>query len=151
MESVIDTNVFVGALQRGDGVNRKILELCFLDELEPLMTDTLYYEYESLMGRSHLFEHSMFSQNERESFFDDFCSICRWVDIHYRWRPNLKDEGDNHVIELAIAGGADCVLTWNKKDFRHADLILPDIKVVTPVEFLQGQGQEKKETGSWQH
>ena len=60
MESVIDTNVFVGALQRGDGVNRKILELCFLDELEPLMTDTLYFEYESLMGRAHLFENSMF-------------------------------------------------------------------------------------------
>ena len=45
MESVIDTNVFVGALQRGGGVNRKILELCFLDELEPLMGDALYFEY----------------------------------------------------------------------------------------------------------
>ena len=101
------------------------------------------------MGRTELFENSSFSQKEREDFFNDFCSICRWVDIHYRWRPNLKDEGDNHVLELAIAGGARTVLTWNKKDFRRADLVLPDIKIQTPPEFLQGQQQ--KETGSWQH
>jgi len=53
-----------------------------------------------------------------------------------RWRPNLRDEGDNHIIELAIAGGAETIITWNKKDFRNSDLVLPDIRIVTPPEYL---------------
>lgn len=151
MDVVIDTNIFVSAVQRRDGVNRKILELCFLDELRPIMGDALYFEYESLMGREHLYENSAFRQHEREAFFDDFCSICRWVDIYYRWRPNLKDEGDNHVLELAIAGEAGTVLTWNKKDFRRSDLVLPQIEILTPIEFLERERTQVKETGSWQH
>ncbi|MEZ5813551.1 MAG: putative toxin-antitoxin system toxin component, PIN family [Alphaproteobacteria bacterium] len=139
---VLDTNIFVGALQKHDGVNRKILEMCFLDEIRPLMGDALYAEYQSLLARDHVFEKSMFSALERDAFFDDFCSICRWVDVYYRWRPNLRDEADNHVIELAIAAGADTLLTWNKKDFRNSDLVLPEIAILTPPEFLQIQCEQ---------
>jgi len=136
LKAVIDTNIFVGALQRHDGVNRQILKLAFLEELAPLMGDTLYFEYQALMGRHHLFEKSSFLPHEREDFFDDFCSICEWVKISYRWRPNLRDEGDNHLIELAMAGGADMIITWNKKDFRQSDLVLPEIAILTPPEWL---------------
>lgn len=135
-KAVLDTNIFVGALQRRDGVNRKILELCFLDELQPLMGEALYLEYQDLLGRDRVFENSSFTSLERDSLFDDLCSICDWIHIHYRWRPNLKDEADNHIIELAIAGGAEFIITWNKKDFRNSDLVLPDIPIVTPVECL---------------
>lgn len=137
MDATIDTNIFVSALQKNDGPNRKILELCFLDEIGPLMGDSLYAEYQSLLGRDDLFENSMFDPEERQNFFDDFCSICRWVDVYYRWRPNLKGEGDNHIIELAMAGNAETIITWNKKDFRNSDLVLPDIRIVTPPEYLQ--------------
>lgn len=133
---VVDTNVFVGALGRHDGANRKILELCFLEEMTPLMGDALYFEYESLLGRDAVFENSAFTPQERSNFFDDFCSICQWVSIHYRWRPNLRDEGDNHLIELAIAGGAEVIITWNKKDYRNSDLVLPQMNILTPIEFL---------------
>ncbi|WP_368500055.1 PIN domain-containing protein, partial [Moraxella sp.] len=37
-------------------------------------------------------------------------SICEWVRIFYLWRPNLKDEGDNHLIELAVAGNANIIV-----------------------------------------
>lgn len=134
---VIDTNVFVGALQRGDGAGRKIMEIAFLDEIRPVMGDALYHEYESLMGRDDLYVNSSFSERERFDFFDDFCSICKWVEVHYRWRPNLRDEGDNHVLELALAAGAETVLTWNIKDFRNGDLAFPGLSILTPVEFLK--------------
>lgn len=142
-KAVLDTNVFVGALQRHDGVNRKILELCFLGEIDPLMGDALYFEYQSLLGRHHLFEDSSFNPQERENLFDDFCSVCRWVDVYYRWRPNLKDEADNHVVELAISGGAPMVITWNKKDYRNSDLILPDLEILTPAELMAKRRGEK--------
>lgn len=138
MNVVIDTNVFVGALGRGDGVNRKILKMCFLDQLSPVMGDALYFEYESLVGREQIYINSSLSASERSAFLDDFCSICRWVEVHYRWRPNLKDEGDNHIVELAIAAGAGAIITWNKKDYRNSDLILPDLSILTPPEYLKG-------------
>ncbi len=134
---LLDTNIFVGALQRNDGVNRRILELCFLDAYQPVMGEALYFEYQDLIARDSVFDDSSFSRVERENFIDDYCSICRWVDIHYRWRPNLKDEADNHIIELAMASGVKEIISWNKKDFRNSDLLMPDLKILTPVELIR--------------
>jgi putative PIN family toxin of toxin-antitoxin system len=147
---VIDTNVFVGAIIRGGGINRRVLEMAFMNEFQPLMTDSLFYEYEDLMGRDDLFEKSSFDTIERMNFFDDFCSICRWVEIHYRWRPNLRDEGDNHVVELAIAGGAGTIVTWNKRDYVRGDMELPDVAIMAPPEFLI-ERNTGKEGVKWQH
>ncbi len=134
---VLDTNILVGALQKGDGVNRRIMELCFLDEYHPVMGEALYLEYQDLIARDDLFENSMLARQEREDFLDDYCSICRWVDIHYRWRPNLKDEADNHIIELAMAAGVKKVISWNKKDFKNSDLLTPHLEILTPVELIR--------------
>ena len=56
------------------------------------------------------------------------------------WRPNLRDESDNHLVELAVAGGAEAIVTRNVRDFRvGADLRFPQIRIVTPVQFLRGE------------
>jgi uncharacterized protein len=51
-------------------------------------------------------------------------------------RSNLRDEADNHVLELAIAGNAECIITSNKRDFMESDLKFPALDVLNPVEFL---------------
>ncbi len=143
---VIDTNIFVGAMNRGlNGLNRHITELCFLDKLQPLMSDELYFEYEDLLSRDYLYQNSTLTKDERNRFFDAFCSICQVVDIHYRWRPNLKDESDNHIIEMAISGGASHVLTWNAHDFKQADLVIPDITIIRPDEFINAYKNKQGE------
>jgi len=43
---------------------------------------------------------------------------------------------DNHLIELAVAGGAEAIITNNIKDFQHGDLRFPQIKFLTPTEYL---------------
>ena len=133
---VIDTNIFVGAVARKGGINRRVLELCFKGDFDPLMSNALYLQYEDVLARDHIFEKSAFTAGERQDFFDDFCSISEWVHISYRWRPNLRDEGDNHVIELAIAGGAQHIVTNNTKDFKKSDLILPDFKILNAQDFM---------------
>ena len=62
-------------------------------------------EFEDVLSRDLLFEHWVLTRSERERLFDAFLAVCRWVRVYYGWRPNLADEADNHLVELAVAGG----------------------------------------------
>jgi predicted nucleic acid-binding protein len=53
------------------------------------------------------------------------------------WRPNLKDESDNHLIELAVAGDADVVVTRNLRDLRGAELRFEPLRILSPEDFLK--------------
>lgn len=86
------------------------------------------------MERPELFSDCPINKAEREELFNGFLSVCTWIEVFYLWRPNLPDEGDNHVLELGVAGGAAAVVTFNVGDFR-GELRFPKIRVVTPVNF----------------
>jgi predicted nucleic acid-binding protein len=73
----------------------------------------------------------------RKALLDIFLAACRWTRIYYAWRPNLRDEGDNHLIELAVAGAADCIVTRNLRDLTSMELRFPQIRILTPEEFLK--------------
>jgi predicted nucleic acid-binding protein len=100
------------------------------------MGAALFTEFAAVMSRDELFEDCPASPEERQDLFQAFLSVCRWVNIFFLWRPNLPDEGDNHVLELAVAAGAKTIVTNNTRDFLRAELQFPDIEVLTPDEFL---------------
>jgi predicted nucleic acid-binding protein len=75
--------------------------------------------------------------SEREELLEIFLATCRWTRIYFGWRPNLKDEADNHLIELAIAGGASKVITANVRDFVRAELLFPTLQVLTAAQLLR--------------
>ncbi|EDM69609.1 hypothetical protein RAZWK3B_11952 [Roseobacter sp. AzwK-3b] len=137
MRIVIDTNVIVGAMLREGGASREILRRCFNAELQPLIGLTLFLELEDVLKRQSLFETSRLTEEERTELFHAFLSVTIWVPIFYRWRPNLRDEADNHVLELAVAGNAECIITKNRRDFSDMDLQFNDIKIMTPADFLE--------------
>ena len=134
---VLDTNVFAGALLREEGYNREVLRACLDDRWRPIMGQALFLEYEDVLGREPIFRNSPLSRAERSELFEAFLSVCDWVHVYYLWRPNLRDEGDNHVFELAIAGGAQGIVTNNVADFRSADLRFPDVQVLSPRDALR--------------
>lgn len=134
---VLDTNILVSALLGSGGASREILRGCLRNEYQPLMGNALFLEHESLLSRDDLFVGCLLSLAEREALFDAFLNVCLWVDIYYAWRPNLRDEADNHLIELAVAGGATRLVTKNLRDFRNAELIFPGVIVISPEEFIQ--------------
>jgi uncharacterized protein len=132
---VVDTNVFVGALLSATGANREILRRCLMGMYQPLMGAGLLAEMEDTLQRE-LMKKSPVSATEREALFAAFLSVCRWTNIYYLWRPNLRDEGDNHVLELAIAGGAAAIITNNVRDFAGGELKFPSVEIATPLQFL---------------
>ena len=132
---VIDTNVFVGACL-GTGAANRVVEACVRQRFQPLMGAALLAEYEDVLARAPLFVKSRLSTKERSELLDIFLATCRWTRIYYGWRPNLRDEGDNHLVELAVAGGATHIVTRNLRDLRGMELSFPGLAVVTPVQLL---------------
>jgi putative PIN family toxin of toxin-antitoxin system len=134
---VVDTNVFVSALRSAEGSSREILRACLQGRLQPLMGTALFTEYEDLLARETLFEGCPLDSDEREALLDAFLSVCQWTTVYYLWRPNLRDEADNHLLELAVAGNAEYLVTHNVRDFANAELYFPGVLVVTPQQLLE--------------
>jgi len=131
---VIDTNVLVGAALSAAGDNREVLRRCFQHEAQPLIGAALFHEYEDHFNRPEPLSASPLPFDERQQLLAAFLSVCEWTRVYFLWRPNLPDEADNHLIELAVAGGADAIII---RDFRRGDLQFPHLQIFTPSEFLQ--------------
>lgn len=134
---VMDTNVFIAAMLSPTGKNRDTLRACLSGQAHPLMGAALFHEYEDVMGRSDLMRKSPLAAADRQTLFEAFLSVCEWVKVYFLWRPNLPDVGDNHLVELAIAGGADAIVTNNVRDVRGGELSFPGLQILTPTEFLK--------------
>lgn len=129
---VVDTSVLVAAVCSSTGASREVIRRCLVGQCEPLIGQALFTEYEAVLSRSDIFARSPISSEERYVLWAAFASRCRWVRIRYLWRPNLPDEADNHVVELAVAGGAEAIVTFNRRDFDRAELHFPGLQIVTP-------------------
>ena len=135
---VIDTNVFISALLGKEGsYSRWIIGAVFDRKFLPLMGDALFNEYWDILTKDALFERCPFDREERMEFFASFLNCCQWTKIYFKWRPNLKDEGDNHIIELALAGGAQIIITKNIKDLVSGELKFSGLEVVPPEIFVK--------------
>lgn len=117
---VIDTNVFVAALRSGGGASRQVLRHALGGLYRPLFSNALWLEYEDLLARPVWTAET--APQEREQVLAALAAAGVWVNIYYNWRPNLSDEGDNHLVELAVAGNAQAIVTHNVKDLHGGEL-----------------------------
>lgn len=106
---VIDTNVFVAGLRSAGGASRKLLRSALSGRFQPLFGNALWQEYEDLLGRPVWGDAT--TPAERLQVLAALARRGQWVTVYYGWRPNLPDEADNHLIELALAGRAVAVVT----------------------------------------
>ena len=136
MRVVIDTNIFVSACM-GTGSAAGVIAACLQSRCTTLMSAALFAEYEDVLGRDKIFAGCRLSAIERDELLDIFLSCCEWTRVYYLWRPNLPDEGDNHLVELAVAGGADVIVTRNLRDLRRMELKFPLLRIVSPVAFCK--------------
>jgi len=116
MEIVQDTNVFVAALRSQEGASAEVLDRCLAHDDQAIMPVTAA---------------------ERGALLDDFCAAAVWQPVYFRWRPNLPDANDDHVLELAIAGGVEHLVTHNARDFGRGELKFALPCVMTPAQHLK--------------
>ena len=132
---VIDTNVFVAGLRSGGGASRQVLRRAVEGTYLPLFSNALWLEYEDVLGRPVWTTET--SPEERLQVLAALAAAGRWVKIYYGWRPNLRDAGDDYLIELAVAGGARAIITHNVRDLRQSELRWLSIEILTPSECLE--------------
>jgi putative PIN family toxin of toxin-antitoxin system len=135
---VVDTSVLISALIGQQGPSREILRQCLQGKYTPLINNSLFFEYEDVISRHHILERCPLEKSEIRELLNAFYLSCTWISIYFLWRPNIQDEGDNFLIELAVAGNASFVVTNNLKDFGSAELVFPNLRVVTPEQMLKG-------------
>lgn len=136
MRIVVDTNIFIGTCL-GGGASNAVVAHCLKGHAVPLMGNALFSEYEDVLARTELFAKSRLNAAERVELFDIFAATCEWIRVYYQWRPNLRDESDNHLVELAVAGNAEFVVTRNIRDLATGQLAFPHLKIVTPERYLK--------------
>ena len=132
---VIDTNVLVAGLRPAAGASRLLLRRVFTGDFQPLFGNALWLEYQDLLGRPVWGE--LTTPSERVQVLAALARQGRWVTVYYGWRPNLPDEADNHLIELALAGGAAAIVTHNLRDVRGGELKLGNLRVLTPAQCMK--------------
>lgn len=133
----MDTNVIVSAMRSPSGRNRQVLRACLEGRLQPILGQALFSEYEDVLGRDALFAGTPLSLVERQDLLDAFFHVTEWVRVYYLWRPNLRDEGDNHVLELAVAGSASVIITNNVSDFQRTELRFSEVRILRPDEIMK--------------
>lgn len=101
------------------------------------MGAALFAEYEDVLGRADLFESCRLNLAGRDELLDIFLAACTWTRIYFAWRPNLPDEADSHLVELAVAGSARFVVTRNLRDVARMELRFSGLRVMSPEDFLK--------------
>lgn len=133
MRVVFDTNVLVAAIRSNSGASFKLVSMLPDIRFTPAVSLTLYLEYLDILLRPENILAGKTSDNAR-SFIRRFLYFSHRQDIHFLWRPSLKDPNDDFVLELAIASQSEYILTFNRSDFANIELF--GIEAITPGEFL---------------
>lgn len=129
---VVDTNVVVAGLRNRGGASHWILRAVHDGLLIPLLSVPLLLEYEEVLKRSALLPH--LAPSDVDAFLDFWCARGVEQRIFFDWRPLLQDPDDDMLVELAVAGRADFLITSNLRDLRPATRF--GVRVVTPAEFV---------------
>ena len=134
IQVVIDTNVIVSAFRSKTGASHKLLRMFGDQRFEVNVSTTLLYEYEEQIKRL-IISGGAVTFEAAERFLGYIVSVANQRNIIISFRPHLRDPDDDFLVDLAVASGAEFIITFNLKDFEG--LSKYGIYAVKPGAFLR--------------
>jgi putative PIN family toxin of toxin-antitoxin system len=136
MELVLDTSILVAALRSPTGASAELLRMARRNKFGVLISVGMILEYEAVLKRAEHLAVAELTIGDVDDMLDAFCIFARPVINHFRWRPVLSDPDDDLVLETAVNGMADAIVTFNVFDFQRAKTVF-GIEVERPGETLR--------------
>jgi putative PIN family toxin of toxin-antitoxin system len=130
---VLDSNVLIAGLRSRAGASFRLLESLRSGTYEIAISVPLILEYEAVLVRQA--RPLGLSSAEVRIILDFICSVAVAQNIHYLWRPQLRDPKDEFILELAVAAGCSAIVTHNRRDFVGAERL--GVEVLSPGQFLR--------------
>ena len=127
---VIDTNVLVAALRSRRGASFALLSLVGNKRFEICVSVPLVFEYEDVLSREEL----GIDADDASEVLNYLCAVAHRQQVHFLWRPWLRDAKDDMVLEAAVAGQCSHIVTFNSRDFVGTEKF--GVQVLWPAEFL---------------
>lgn len=134
MRIVLDTSVLVAAARSRNGASYQLVSMLPTPRFQIALTIALYTEWQAVLTRSEHMPPGV-SVDATLGYLRYMASLAHLQDVHFLWRPFLRDPDDDMVLECALASGSRYIVTHNVKDFRRA----PELKVqaIKPADFLK--------------
>ncbi len=132
-EIIMDTNVLFAGLYSASGASFKLLELLVSGHLQLVMSTPLLFEYEDVLKRNR--NMLQLTEPEIDIVLDNLCIFSRHQRVYFLWRPYLPTPKDDLVLELAIAGRVNTIVTHNLKDFVRIEKF--GVEAITPKTLLE--------------
>ena len=131
---VLDISVLVAAMRSKKGASHELLRRLPSPHFTPALSVALYMEWRAVLIRP---EHRPKGIGEEQmlAFLRYLASVSHLQDVHYLWRPFLRDPNDDMVLECAVASGSRFIVTHNVNDFRRSMEL--GVQALTPGRFLQ--------------
>ncbi|MEZ4860778.1 MAG: putative toxin-antitoxin system toxin component, PIN family [Caldilineaceae bacterium] len=117
---VLDTDVIIAGMRSPKGASAAILDAAYSGRVLLLVSVALALEYEAKCTLSEHYRAAGITRQDALNFVDAIVALAEPVKQYYFWRPQLRDPGDEMVLETAINGGADMVVTFNLRDYGKA-------------------------------
>ena len=137
MRIVLDTSVLVAATRSRRGASFALLSRIPNQQFQIALTVALYLEWQSVLTREEHLPQGATVEDAFE-FLRYLASMAHLQDVHFLWRPYLRDPDDDMVLECAVAAGCGYIVTHNVKDFDRAKDL--NVQAITPGDFLQIMG-----------
>lgn len=135
MRVLLDTNVLVAGLVSTQGASHALLTAVSSSRLRIVASPAVWLEYESVLKRESVRALHQFTTAQIDDFL---AALAYWVEpvaLHYLWRPQLRDPGDEMVLEAAVNARVDAIVTHNLRDFVAASPRF-GVRLLTPAQAL---------------
>lgn len=143
MRYVLDTDVVVAAFRSAVGASRQLLLAALDRRFELLLSVPLVLEYEAVLTRPVHLTAMNGSRSEVLTLLDEIVAVATQVRFSFRWRPALPDQGDDMVLETALNGAADAIVTFN---VAHFEGVRDQFRcaVLSPAKALEGLRKQQQ-------